>query len=93
MGAKLKAGMYKSLAAFEADFRLMVNNCKQYNADGTYAFNEAVALEQFFDKREPPLSHSDTQGIFSSQSRMGADQEDARQCCSEPGRSPETRSS
>jgi hypothetical protein len=52
MSAKVEAGMYKNLDAFAADFRLMIANCKQYNADGTWAFNEAVAFEQHFDKSE-----------------------------------------
>lgn len=51
IGAKLQANLYSNLSAFEADFRLMVDNCKLYNADGTYAFNEADALQQFFEKR------------------------------------------
>jgi transcription initiation factor TFIID subunit 2 len=53
MGAKLEAGNYKDLAAFEADFRLVMANCKQYNGDNTYPFNEAVAMESFFNKRKP----------------------------------------
>lgn len=51
ISAKLEAGMYKDLESFEADFRLMVNNCHIYNPAGSYADNEAVALESFFDKR------------------------------------------
>jgi transcription initiation factor TFIID subunit 2 len=51
IGAKLQAGQYPNRAAFEGDFRLMINNCKQYNLDGTYPWNEAAALEAFFDKR------------------------------------------
>jgi transcription initiation factor TFIID subunit 2 len=51
IGAKLEAGKYPNRSAFENDFRLIINNCKQYNMDGTYAFNEALALEAFFDKR------------------------------------------
>jgi transcription initiation factor TFIID subunit 2 len=50
MGSKLEAGQYKDLASFETDFRLMVANCKYYNADGTYAFNEAVSLDKYFRK-------------------------------------------
>jgi transcription initiation factor TFIID subunit 2 len=50
MSAKLEAGQYKDLGAFELDFVLMISNCKHYNADGTYAFNEAIALDNFFRK-------------------------------------------
>lgn len=52
MGAKLEEGMYKDRAAFAADFALMINNCKQYNVAGSYAHNEANALDTFFQKRE-----------------------------------------
>jgi transcription initiation factor TFIID subunit 2 len=52
MGAKLEGGVYSDLAAFEADLRLVIANCKQYNGDNTYPFNEAVAMENFFNKRE-----------------------------------------
>lgn len=51
ISAKLNNGLYKDRAGFEADFRLMVNNSKTYNSLGTYVHGEAVALEQFFDKR------------------------------------------
>lgn len=52
MGAKLDAGMYKDRFAFQADFRLMISNAKLYNAAGSYAHNEAIALETFFEKRQ-----------------------------------------
>ncbi|TFY71826.1 hypothetical protein EVG20_g1175 [Dentipellis fragilis] len=51
MGAKLEEGMYKDRFAFEADFRLMIRNAKTYNAPNTYAYNESLALESFFDKQ------------------------------------------
>lgn len=52
MSAKLDGGLYKDRFAFEADFHLMINNAKQYNAPGSYAHNEAIALETAFDKRK-----------------------------------------
>lgn len=52
MGAKVEAGMYKDRFAFEAEFRLMIANAKQYNPSGTYAHTEAIFLETFFEKRE-----------------------------------------
>lgn len=52
MSAKLEQGKYKDRFAFEADFRLMISNAKLYNVAGSYAHNEALALESFFDKRE-----------------------------------------
>jgi len=51
MGAKLDAGMYKDRFAFQADFRLMISNAKLYNVAGSYANNEAITLETFFEKR------------------------------------------
>ena len=51
MGAKLEEGMYKDRFAFQADFRLMVNNAKLYNLAGSYVHNEAISLEVFFEKR------------------------------------------
>lgn len=51
MHAKLENGLYSDRFTFEADFRLMINNAKTYNAPGSWAHNEAVALESFFDKR------------------------------------------
>ncbi len=51
MGAKLEEGMYKDRFAFQADFRLMINNAKVYNLVGSFVHNEAIALESFFDKR------------------------------------------
>ncbi|KAI0830772.1 hypothetical protein BC628DRAFT_1355553 [Trametes gibbosa] len=50
MTAKLESGQYKDRFGFEADFRLMANNAKTYNMPGSYAHNETVALETFFDK-------------------------------------------
>ncbi|KAJ3487118.1 hypothetical protein NLI96_g3752 [Meripilus lineatus] len=51
MNAKLESGQYKDRFAFEADFRLMINNAKQYNMPGSYVHSEATALESFFDKQ------------------------------------------
>ncbi|KAI0718881.1 hypothetical protein C8T65DRAFT_569811 [Cerioporus squamosus] len=50
MGAKLKQGQYKNRFEFEADFKLMINNAKTYNMQGSFAHNEALALDLFFDK-------------------------------------------
>lgn len=51
MGAKLEGGAYSDRTEFEADFRLMIANCKQYNATGSPAYDEAEALEARFAKR------------------------------------------
>ena len=52
MDAKLKQGQYKNRFEFEADFKLMINNAKTYNMQGSFAYNEAIALDSFFDKSE-----------------------------------------
>jgi transcription initiation factor TFIID subunit 2 len=52
MGSKLDSGAYPNRDKFEADFRLMIANAKEYNLSGSYGFNEAVAIETFFDKRK-----------------------------------------
>ncbi|TFY68605.1 hypothetical protein EVJ58_g911 [Rhodofomes roseus] len=51
MNAKLESGKYKDRFAFEDDFRLVISNAKFYNPPGTYVYNEALALETFFDKQ------------------------------------------
>lgn len=52
MGGKLEAGTYTTRSDFEADFRLMIANAQEYNASGSYAYNEAVELSGIFDQRE-----------------------------------------
>ena len=52
MGAKLENGSYTDRRAFEADFRLMIQNCQTYNIQGSYASNESMVLDIFFEKRE-----------------------------------------
>ena len=53
MSVKIENGMYTSRQEFEADFRLMIRNCKTYNSEGTYAYGEAVGLEAYFEKGSP----------------------------------------
>ncbi|KAI0348152.1 hypothetical protein BDW22DRAFT_1480005 [Trametopsis cervina] len=50
MSAKLDRGKYKDRAAFEQDFRLLINNAKQYNMPKTVAYEDAMGLERAFDK-------------------------------------------
>ncbi|KAF8580130.1 hypothetical protein K439DRAFT_1648275 [Ramaria rubella] len=56
MHAKLENGLYPDRFAFEVDFHMMINNAKSYNAPGSWAHNEAVALEIFFDKQWERIS-------------------------------------
>jgi transcription initiation factor TFIID subunit 2 len=52
MSVKLEQGLYRDRFAFEADFRLMINNAKMYNVAESYVYNEAKAMEAFFEKSE-----------------------------------------
>ena len=56
MSVKLQNGSYGNRQNFEADFRLMIRNCKTYNAEGTFAHGEAVGLEAYFEKGMSPCS-------------------------------------
>ncbi|KAJ7611016.1 hypothetical protein FB45DRAFT_329816 [Roridomyces roridus] len=51
MSHKLEQGKYADRFAFQADFGLMMSNAKAYNPVGTYAHNETLALETFFEKQ------------------------------------------
>jgi hypothetical protein len=77
MGAKVEAGMYKDRFAFEADFRLMIANAKQYNPSGTYAHTEAIFLETFFEKRK---LHGTETLVFLTLSSLEPHSEDSRSC-------------
>lgn len=50
MSVKLQNGSYRNRQDFEADFRLMIKNCKTYNSEGTFAHGEAVGLGAYFEK-------------------------------------------
>lgn len=41
---RIKRREYKSVEHFEADVRLMCENAKKYNDDGSRIFNDAVAI-------------------------------------------------
>lgn len=52
MSAKLEAGAYPDRFAFEEDIHLMVRNAKVFNPPISFAHGDAVALDDFFKKRE-----------------------------------------
>jgi transcription initiation factor TFIID subunit 2 len=58
MSTKLETGVYKDRFAFKADFALIISNAKLYNTVGSYAYNEAIAVENFFVKCELPFVES-----------------------------------
>ncbi|KAJ7086593.1 hypothetical protein C8R43DRAFT_939447 [Mycena crocata] len=51
MSHKLEEGRYPDRFAFQTDFRLMMSNAKRYNPVGSYAHNETLALETYFEKQ------------------------------------------
>jgi transcription initiation factor TFIID subunit 2 len=51
MAHKLEGGKYADRFAFQADFRLMMANAKLYNPVGSFAHDETLALETYFEKR------------------------------------------
>ncbi|KAJ7897366.1 hypothetical protein B0H14DRAFT_2677986 [Mycena olivaceomarginata] len=51
MAHKLEGGKYADRFAFQADFRLMMANAKLYNPVGSFAHDETLALETYFEKQ------------------------------------------
>ncbi|KAG9119851.1 hypothetical protein FRC07_004918, partial [Ceratobasidium sp. 392] len=51
MKAKLDNKGYRDRAGFEADFKLMIQNAKTYNAPKSFVYGEALALEKAFIDR------------------------------------------
>jgi outer membrane biosynthesis protein TonB len=49
MKAKLEAGKYHTLQAFEADFRLMMSNCFLFNQVGSFVYTQGQEMEELFD--------------------------------------------
>ncbi len=50
VGTKLTSGDYSSFGDFEADFRLIVANCKLYNSEGSDVFDMAESMNREFDR-------------------------------------------
>ncbi|CAO3616923.1 unnamed protein product [Cunninghamella echinulata] len=59
---KIDSKSYSSLAEFEDDVRLMLNNCYQYNGPGSYAYNQGQLLEAVLDK-ELSKGREDDEGL------------------------------
>ena len=52
---------YRSVAALEQDLRLIFNNARQFNMDGSEPYADATALERAMEKHlQVPLSASTT---------------------------------
>ncbi|XP_015114343.1 bromodomain-containing protein 4 [Diachasma alloeum] len=50
MEEKLEGGSYKNLSQFKRDFRLIVDNCRQYNGSDNEYTEMAVNLKEAFDR-------------------------------------------
>jgi len=46
---RINSGTYKTVTEFQDDFRLMFNNARQYNQEGSWVFNDAEEMERVFD--------------------------------------------
>lgn len=46
MRNKVDTHRYKTMEAFEADFKLIIHNCCMYNAKDTVFYREAVLLKE-----------------------------------------------
>ncbi|KYN44995.1 Cat eye syndrome critical region protein 2, partial [Trachymyrmex septentrionalis] len=60
MEEKLENGSYKSLSQFKRDFRLIVDNCRQYNGSDNEYTDMAVNLKEAFDKAVSRYLESET---------------------------------
>lgn len=52
MEYRLNHGHYKNRDVFRDDFKLIISNAMTYNLPGSYPYNDAEALDTFFDKSE-----------------------------------------
>lgn len=50
VGSKIKDRQYASMAEFEADIRLIVENCLLFNGAEAVPSLEALKMEKLFDK-------------------------------------------
>lgn len=46
---RINAGGYKTVTEFQDDFKLMFNNARQYNQEGSWVYNDAEEMERVFD--------------------------------------------
>ncbi|XP_011259799.2 uncharacterized protein LOC105253442 [Camponotus floridanus] len=60
MEEKLEGGSYKSLSQFKHDFRLIVDNCRQYNGSDNEYTEMAINLKEAFDKAVSRYLESET---------------------------------
>ena len=46
---RITAGTYKLATDFREDWRLMFNNARTYNQEGSWVYNDAEEMEKIFD--------------------------------------------
>ncbi|XP_069101019.1 protein polybromo-1-like isoform X15 [Argopecten irradians] len=61
---KLKYKQYRSLDKLTADINLVFENAKQYNADESKIYQDAVTLQQVMWDRKHELERGDTKDVF-----------------------------
>ncbi|XP_028047822.1 PHD finger protein rhinoceros isoform X2 [Monomorium pharaonis] len=69
MEEKLENGSYKSLSQFKRDFRLIVDNCRQYNGSDNEYTDMAINLKEAFDKAVKRYLESETSSDEDAASR------------------------
>ncbi|CAJ0912640.1 1729_t:CDS:2, partial [Entrophospora sp. SA101] len=76
---RLESEDYASAEEFEADIRLMFDNCYKFNAPGTDVYNMGKQLENVFDKkwaeRPIPQPHSAAREKFKEEEESASDKE------------------
>ncbi|CAJ0638254.1 11827_t:CDS:2 [Entrophospora sp. SA101] len=77
--SRLESEDYASAEEFEADIRLMFDNCYKFNAPGTDVYNMGKQLENVFDKkwaeRPIPQPHSAAREKFKEEEESASDKE------------------
>ncbi|EPE10135.1 snf2-family atp dependent chromatin remodeling factor snf21 [Ophiostoma piceae UAMH 11346] len=65
INARIKKGEYHKLSDMQADIKLLCNNCRTYNDDGSLLYSDANTIETFFDARIAAelAAHADLQAL------------------------------
>ncbi|CAK7271792.1 transcriptional regulator [Sporothrix epigloea] len=65
INARIKKGEYCKLTDLQADIKLLCNNCRTYNDDGSLLYADANTMETFFDAKlaETLAAHPELQAL------------------------------
>ncbi|CAK7211793.1 transcriptional regulator [Sporothrix curviconia] len=65
INARIKKGEYHKLTDLQADIKLLCNNCRTYNDDGSLLYADANTIEAFFDAKlaETLAAHPELQAL------------------------------